>query len=346
MNVFIAVLISIYSKLLLLYPRSFRKEFGEEMQVVFEDSVNEAVRDGILFLVIVGMREIANLPGSVLQEFWHEFKKRDTVMDMNEQTRSESVIGRGPNPWDALIGTMPFVLFGIASMIGKIRVPFLGIYTDLAFYGIVLLGLLIGLVKGVPRWTYSYLGWSLVFAWWWSNMGTYGLKILGFQIDHWTWQIWPPLLLVIGIALLWARSFHPLRQLVRNVWQDWTLLSLAMYTFLAFVVLLYDENHSPYLIGFMILATLTIAASVWAFMSSTRPSVRLLTLLTGFAAGLVIDRICESTWDFAAYYGLPATLPAPWYDSIFEIIVITVVWSGLLIWPVVIGLVRLSLRSD
>jgi hypothetical protein len=49
MNVFVVTLISIYSKLLLLYPRSFRKEFGEEMQVVFGDSVNEAGKDGILF---------------------------------------------------------------------------------------------------------------------------------------------------------------------------------------------------------------------------------------------------------------------------------------------------------
>jgi hypothetical protein len=346
MNVFIAALISIYSKLIVLYPRSFRKEFGEEMQVVFGDSVNEASKDGILFLVIVGMREMVNLPGSVLQEFWHEFKKKDTIMDMNGQTESKSVIKGGTSHWDALIATLPFVLFGIACLIGKIRVPFWGIYADLAFYAIVLLGLLIGLIKGVPGWSYSYLGWSLVFGWWWSSMGTEGLKIFGFQIDYWTWQIWPPLLVTIGVALLWTRSLLPLRQLVRGIWQDWTLLSLAMYAFLGFLMLPYDENHSPYLIGFMIVSTLTISASVWAFMRSPKPSVRLLTLLTGFFLALAIDRVCETTWDFAGYYGLPATPPAPWYDSIFEIMVITVVWGGLLIWPALISLVRHSRSSE
>jgi hypothetical protein len=35
MNVFIPALIYIDSNLLLLYPRSFRNEFGEEMQVMF-----------------------------------------------------------------------------------------------------------------------------------------------------------------------------------------------------------------------------------------------------------------------------------------------------------------------
>lgn len=343
MNVFIAALISIYSKLLLLYPRSFRKEFGEEMQVVFGDSVNEAGKDGILFLVIVGMREMVKLPGSVLQEFWHELKKKDRIMDMNEQTESKSVIKGGTSHWDALIGTLPFVLFGIASIIGKLRVPFLGIYADLAFYAIVLLGLLIGLIKGMPPWAYTYLGWSLVFGWWWSSMGTEGLKIFGFQINYWSWQIWPPLLVTIGIALLWTRSLLPLRQLVRGIWQDWALLSLAMYTFVGFVMLLYDENHSPYLIVFMIVSILTISASVWAFMRSTKPSGRYLALLTGFVAGLAIDRICETTWDFAAYYGLPQSSPTAWYDTILSMIVITVVWGGILLLP---ALLQRALRAE
>jgi hypothetical protein len=316
------------------------------MQVVFRDSVNDAVKDGMLFLLIVGMREMVNLPGSVLQQFWHELKKKDTIMDIHEQTESKSVVNGGASHWDALIGTLPFVLFGIASIIGKIRVPFLGIYPDLAFYAIVLLGLLLGLIKGFPRWAYSYLGWALVFGWWWSNIGTYGLKIFGIQINYWSWQIWPPLLMTIGIALLWIRSLLPLRQMVRGIWQDWTLLSLAMYTFVGFAMLLYDENHSPYLIGFMIVSTLTISASVWAFMKSTKPSGRFLTLLTGFVACLAIDRICGTTWDFAGYYGLPSTPPAPWYDFMFEMMVFTAVWGGILILPALIGLVRHSLSSE
>jgi hypothetical protein len=48
MSRFIALLIYIYSRLLLLYPRYFRNVFAEEMQVVFTDSVNEAVSRGNL----------------------------------------------------------------------------------------------------------------------------------------------------------------------------------------------------------------------------------------------------------------------------------------------------------
>jgi hypothetical protein len=156
MNVFVATLISIYSKLLLLYPRSFRNEFGEEMQGVFRDSVDEASKDGILFLVIVGLREMVNLPGSVLQEFWHELTKKDTIMDMNEQTESKSVIKEGQ-----VVGCVDrhitICTVRIASIIGKIRIP---------FWGDTPIGILLLFFSDSDRTdervnvTYSYLGWS------------------------------------------------------------------------------------------------------------------------------------------------------------------------------------------
>ena len=70
----------------------------------------------------------------------------------------------------------------------------------------------------------------------------------------------------IGIALLWTRSFLPLRQLVRGIWQDWTLLSLAMYTFVGWMALIYDENRHPYLFAFMIGSTLAVSAGAWIFL--------------------------------------------------------------------------------
>lgn len=231
-------------------------------------------------------------------------------------------------------------------MIGKIRIPFWGIYADLAFFVLILLGLLIGLVKGVPRWTYSYIGWSLVFAWWWSGMGTSGLKIFGYSIDYWSWQIWPPLLVAIGIALAWTRSLHPLRQVVRGIWQDWTLLSLGLYTFLGFMLVLYDENHSPYLIAFMIISTLAISVSVWVFMRSTKAGTRIIALFSGFVAGLVIDRISQSTWDFSAYYGLPRGTSFSWFDSLMEVILVSIIWGGILFLPVLVGLLRQTLQNE
>jgi hypothetical protein len=345
MNVFVASLAYIYSKVLRLYPRGFRGEFSDEMQVVFRDSLNQAHHDGTIPFIYICLKEFGGLPFHVLREFWHEFKKKEITMDTNEKMESKSIINESPSHWDALIGTLPFVLFGITSMIGKLRLPFWGIYANLMFYIIVLLGLLIGLIKGTPRWTYSYLGWSLVFAWWWSNMGTVGLKIFGFQIDRWTWQIWPPLFVTIGIALLLTRSLHPLRGLIRGIWQDWTLLSLAMYTFVGWMALIYDENHHPYLFAFMTASTLASSAGAWFFLYQLKTRNRIAALISGFMAVAIIGAICESTWDWRAYYGLPSQPPVVWYISALRILVIVTFWVMILFWPALVGLVRRAVNN-
>ena len=346
MNVLLRHITTLYSKFLQFYPRGFQEEFAEEMQVVFMDTVNDASKNGILPLLLVCLRELGGLPINILQEFWHEFKRKDTIMVTNEKMELTSTLSVKASHWEAFLSALPFALFGVVSMISKIRVPWVGINAHLIFYCFVLLGLLIGLVKAFPRWAYSYLGWSLVLAWSSSGVGTPGLKIFGFQIDYWTWQIWPPFLLTIGIALIWTRSLHPLRQLVLGIWQDWTLLSLAMYSFVGFMMLLYDEVRAPYTIAFMIASTLVICTSVWIFMRNTNRAHRFITLLAGFFAGLIIDRICAATWDFNAYHGLPAPPPTPWYGTLLEIIFFTVLWSPIIWLPVLVGLIKSTINNE
>jgi len=342
MNSLTIALTYIYSKLLLLYPSSFQDEFVEEMQVVFRDSLIEALHEGALSFLFICLKEFGGLPFHVLREFWHEIERRDATMVTKENIEPKEVTGRSVSYWDALIGTLPFILFGIASIIGKLRLPFWVNYADLVFYVIVLLGLLIGLIKGVPRWTYSYLGWSLVFAWWWSSMGTYGLKIFGFQINYWTWQIWPPLLVAIGIALIWTRSLHPLRQLILNIWQDWTLASFMMYAFIAFMGLIYDENHHPLLFLFMTLSTIVISIAAWAYLSSTNLKKNITSLLLGFVLSLSITWICESTWDWYAYYGFPRPTAVVWYLMIFKA---GIIGGLILFWPALVGAVRRAVNN-
>lgn len=328
-----------YARLLRLYPRQFREEFGEEMQGAFRESVTEADTAGVLPLVLVCLRELVHFPASWLREFRHEFERKEMNMDTNANSGTQPKPDQRTGRWDALLGALPFALFGIASLLSRTRYPF-NVYSYLAFYAAILPGLLLGMVKGFPRWTYSFLGWSLVFAWWWSNMGTYGMRIFGFRMDYWTWQIWTPLLATLGIALLWTRSLHPFRQLVRGIWQDWTLLSLAIYAFIAFVSLIYDENHHPYLFAFIAATTLTICLAVWGFLKSDSSWKRVLSLLAGFVIALLLSNISYATHNYAGYYNLPPSPPQPWYTVFDGIIGWTLFMSGIMFWPVVIGLVR------
>ena len=340
MKVSVGFLVYIYSKLLRLYPRGFRDEFSVEMQVVFRNSLNEAHHEGTPSFLLVCLKEFGGLPFHVLREFWHEFKRKEITMEPNEKMKSKSVITGSTSHWDALIGALPFVLFGITSMVGKPIIPFLGIYAGLVFYVSVLLGLLIGLIKGAPRWTYSYLSWSLVFAFWWSNMGTFGLKIFGFRIDHWTWQIWPPFLAVIFIALFWTRSLHPLRQLVRGIWKDWLLISFTIYTLFASFLLGYDENHHPYLFLFMIASTIILSTSVWFFLRSSDTRKRVLSLLLGFVLAFAVTIICDATWDWHAYYGYPKPPAEAVYVSVIRYVAFLVFYGGILFLPTLLDVIR------
>jgi hypothetical protein len=348
MNFLVRLIIAGYSRSLGLYPRRFENEFADEMLVVFKYSFEDALNKGTLQTLSFCLKEFGGLPFHILREFWHDFERREPVMVTSEKMELASTRSVKASHWEAFLSALPFALFGVVCMIGKIRVPWVGIYVYLTFYIFVLLGLLIGLVKAFQRWAYSYLGWSFVYAWLWTNMHTNGLNLFGYTFGNeaWGWRIWVPLFITIGISILLTRSVRPLRELVLGFWQDWTLLSLATYSFVGFMMVLYDEVRAPYTIAFMTASTLVICASVWIFMRSANRLHRFFTLIAGFFTGLLIDRICAATWDFNDYYGLPAQPPTPWYSSLLEIIFYTVLWSPIVWLPALVGLFKSTFNTE
>jgi hypothetical protein len=237
------------------------------------------------------------------------------------------------NRWQAFSGILPFLAFGLVSMIGKIDFisNYQWIFANLAFYVLVLAGLFIGWVREFPLWSYSYLGWSLVFAWWWTDIRTYGFD--------WGYRIWIPFGISALIALLWMRSFTPIKKLLWDCWNDWTRLSLAMYTFVAFMFLIYDENHHPYLMIFLIISTLATTAGAWFFLRSATLKGRVGSILAGFVAIAVIGGISEATWDWRTYYGV-AEVSAPWYLTFLQAVISLVFVTVVLFWPAIVGIIH------
>ncbi len=234
--------------------------------------------------------------------------------------------------WQALIGVLPFLAFGIVSMIGKMdQVYDLRVfYTYLAFYILALSGLLIGWIRGFPLWSYGYLGWSLVFAWWWTNMRAYGFD--------WGYRIWILFGITVLIALLWTRSLTPIKKFFRDIWNDWTRLTLVMYTFGAFVSLIYDENHHPYLLLLMAVTTIIVTAGVWFFLRSSNLIGRVLSIVVSFIASIVPMAISYLTWDWRVYYGMPQS--DYWYDNLGVAPIGVIFWLLILFWPALILLIQ------
>jgi hypothetical protein len=111
------------------------------------------------------------------------------------------------------------------------------------------------------------------------------------------------------------------------------------------MALIYDENHHPYLFAFMTASTLAISGSVWAFMKSGNTRARIVALFSGFAAVGIIGWICESTWDWRGYYGLPPQLVVAWYVSLLRVVVLFTLWGAILFWPALVGVVRRAIDN-
>ena len=245
--------------------------------------------------------------------------------------------------WQAFWGTLPFLAFGIVSMIGKVDYlgNFRGSYADLAFYLLTLVGLGAGWIRGFPLWTYSYLGWASLFALWWTDMHTGGLQLFGYSFtrqEAWGWRIWIPFGITVLIALLWTRSFAPLKKFLSDVWNDWTRLSLTMFAFVAFEMLIFDENHSPHLLLLMAVTTIVIAAGAWLFLRSSSLMGRVLSLVISFFAAVALTGVSYLTWDWRAYYGLPAA--ENWRDNLGIAPIGVAFLLLILFFPMLIALLR------
>ncbi len=300
----------IYRLLLRAYPASFRARFAAETAQVFRTlccaTYAESGGHGLAWLWLAALWDWAWTGVTLWGQ--HLLKRRTNMTQTNFLNRSDGVKPlSAAETWMALL---PFLGFGLVSLVNKLDVlkisslplwQILIIEPFLLFNWLVLIGLFISLLKGFPRWGYAYLGWAILFGWWWSDMRFFGYKIGG--------GIWLPLLGVVVLALLLRRSIQPLRTLLSGLWQEWTLLSFAVYILYAHVFMLYDENHNPYLLALVIATTLTLGLGVWGYFRSGSPLRRMLALSGALALQMVIGFINGATWDYRTYYGVSHGTP-------------------------------------
>ena len=297
-----------YGALLRFYPAGFQERFAQEMAQVFRCLCREVYAElGSGGLILLWLPVLWDWAWSALYQ-WRVRLLRRKVEEM--QTKLIDRRG-GVLPLSAAqagLAALPFLVFGISNLV--IRLEFfhtypaslplwqvLFIHPYLAANWLILIGLGMGILVGFPRWAYSFLGWALLFAWWWSDMGFYG-----YTSD---WKIWLPLLGVFLVSLLIRRSWLPLRTLLIGIWHDWTLLSLIIYIFYGFVFMLADENHDPNMRIVIAATTLAFSIGAWGYFRSGSPLRRILALVGGMVLAIILGGIFSTAWDYRAYYGLP-----------------------------------------
>ena len=112
-----------YGKMLQLYPRRFREEFGDEMKEVFEQVVQDVENHNPWTIIRLFLREVFNLPKVIIQDFL--FAHNRGKGELGAHNRSTILLNHGgfmdgkENKWvlsgrkDTIAAVLPPTLFGL-----------------------------------------------------------------------------------------------------------------------------------------------------------------------------------------------------------------------------------------
>jgi hypothetical protein len=76
-----------FGKLLFLFPKEFRKEFGEEMRDVFSEIIEDAIRKGFPTFIWLCLLELVDLPVNAYIEHLAQLKKERYMNQYHDQLR-------------------------------------------------------------------------------------------------------------------------------------------------------------------------------------------------------------------------------------------------------------------
>lgn len=293
----------IYGLLLTLYPRKYRDEYGEELRIVFDLSLDDAMASGGLAVARVALRELASLPKAIIHEHLRERRKAKMVRRFG--TYFDFTHGSGREflaalyPFFLLGGVLPII--NMISLSGVMRFPN-PLFDGIAILLLVILGILclIGLFKGLPRWSLTYLGFLLAI---------FSVYQVGSLLDRWWIRTFPALydrswflgqlayqgmlwvgLSIMTLLLVLVIGFVPF---LRRFKKDWTLLLLLLYGSTPFaLVFTFDDyvNEGPYeLVCFLVLA-----AGLWLYLRTNDPRRQFWALFGGLTISLFLAAVSKA----------------------------------------------------
>jgi hypothetical protein len=292
----------LYYLLLRAYPSEYIQTFEEEMHDTFIDGLQEAKIQGAAGLFLV--REIRDLPKSLWNAYWYGWKNKllggiqtlQTVMSFSDLPLAPP---DGRDSWrEALRETSLFLITGSLLILATYFQPEglpAGWQRNFEFLGDILIPIavpffLLGLVRGLPRWSYPFGGLLL---------GYYG--IFAGQNSLWLFLF---LMLIAALALALAAiltdpqpSLLPIivRRIGQSLSEDWTRLSFGLYGAMPLLIMMaYDDSHFNNRTPYFAISVLTMIAGAMLYCRNRTASIQTAGLLLGITlsiGGALLDRM-------------------------------------------------------
>jgi hypothetical protein len=335
-----------------LFPRSYREEFEEEMRSVYFLAAEEAGRSGARGVFQFIARELWGILTAVSLEYWRlAFQVGGRQMDALAKGEEMAQDGRDSLPgesrsWRTLLaGSLLFLVWGLEAIFTAAAFSNYGSGSAVLLAASQVCSWLVFLLPAVvvgyawmhnfPRWTYAYVGSAFLYTYFMAAnfIVTPQTSLLGNSpgtYTTWGWRAWIPLVLALGIGLSITRSLRPLRRFITNAWQDWTLLTYAMFGWVPLLLLAsFDEVASAITLTFMPIVVSILVVTAVIYLASRRISQRAGSLFAGIYLSLGLTLVVTELY----WSGIGAFNPA-------RILLILTVFLGVFFSPALIGFVR------
>ena len=285
-------LIHLYRSLLSLYPRNFKAEFGDEMEEVFTDLLNETINLPRRALLSMLWTELAHIPGEALRQHVIRRAKQSVKSEVSPDG------WEGPaTPAEMLVALTVFVLPVIAIWLKSgqnLTTGWLaGILTILFFLGVQ---------RGFPRWSLPYFGLALsacsfLFIFQWAAdlvAPTFISRMVAAPHNEsthlllqvfWAGLMWISLFVLVFVVLGVLALFRRFRTFLWRIRQDWTLVSYILYAGAMFMLALAFNQYryeSPYAMA----STFCLITGAWLYLRSSQRWKRTLSLLVGLTLAM------------------------------------------------------------
>jgi len=291
---------SCYSFLISLYPKTYREEYGSELQTVFSLSIDDAMRLGRLEITKAILHELLSLPKAIIHEHLRERRKTNMTgkfssrFDLPQGSRMEFWVVLLPFSLTYLLYRTLFFLFSLNISNMPFRIEEV---IGLLFLGLIFVIFVTGLRMGVPRWFLPYLGFALslinlfthtlVFPPGWSGFpflrqASRFIRGFVYQGTVWIGVIVFVILLVLFSALI--PKFHPF---YRRLKDDWTLLAFVIYGVAPLALMLTFDDYQgegPYVLT----GCLILVIGGWLYLRAQTPWKRYLILFVGLALSMAV----------------------------------------------------------
>lgn len=204
------------------------------------------------------------------------------------------------------------------------------------FLGSMIFALILAVIRDLPRWSLSYLGFGLtIFVFYSVLWGLWGLLfyhpwMLFFgPMDSWSLPVrilyqgmitafmWFLILLTAIILIKLFRHWSPMQALWQHIREDWTQLSFVVYGgLIVYILLIFDEyqHEKPWIFA----AFTSLIIGSWFYLRAREQNKRFLALVGGATAAMWIVAIGK--WMLVPIQNWPVMLESErWFEAAWAI---------------------------